>query len=222
LGLEAYSLHAPFAEAIDITSFNTGDRRHAQEEILRAADAAAELGVNYFVIHPGPERGGFPDHERITRMHYAVEVLNTVSGTCRQRGMALVLENMLPHLFSGHVRDLMWILGALDTVDVGICLDTGHAQLAGDLRTVAHKLAGHLWMVHVSDNHGKYDDHLPAGDGTIDWSKFLAQLQRTGFSGTLMLEIAGQDDHQAVLAGAQRGRRHLREICRRLRSSHLQ
>jgi len=127
-----------------------------------------------------------------------------------------VLENMLPHLFSGRVRELLWILGALETTDVGICLDTGHAHLSGDLRTVVHKLSGHLWMMHATDNHGHRDDHLPPGDGRIDWQRLLRQMARIEFSGAIILEVAGQDNHQAVLEGARRARRHLREISRRL------
>ena len=73
---------------------------------------------------------------------------------------------MLPHLFAGRIRDLLWILGALDTFKAGICLDTGHAHLGEDSPAVVHKLSGHLWMVHASDNHRHYDDHLPPGDGT--------------------------------------------------------
>lgn len=37
LGLEAYSLHAPFTEHLDITSFDAGARETALEQILRAA-----------------------------------------------------------------------------------------------------------------------------------------------------------------------------------------
>jgi len=216
LGIEAYSLHAPFADEIDITSLDEGRRRHARHELLRAADAAGALGVRYLVIHPGPEKGGFPEHERFGRMENAARVLNEVSRACRERDVALVLENMLPHLFSGRVRELLWILGALDTTEVGVCLDTGHAHLSGDLRTVAHKLSGHLWMMHATDNHGQRDDHLPPGDGQIDWQRLLRQMAATGFSGAIILEVAGQDDQQAVLDGARRARRHLREISRRL------
>jgi len=60
LGLNAFSFHAPFAEHIDITALNTHHRNVARDEIFKAADAAAdaaaELGVQYLVIHPGPER----------------------------------------------------------------------------------------------------------------------------------------------------------------------
>ncbi len=219
LGIEPYSFHAPFAEDIDITALDAGPRRHARDELMQAADAAGQLGVRYLVIHPGPEKGQLPEKERFQRMEHAAEVLTEVSRDCRQQGMALVLENMLPHLFSGRVRDLLWILGALETTDVGICLDTGHAHLSGDLNTVVQKLSGHLWMMHASDNHGRRDDHLPPGDGQIDWPRLLRQLDRIRFGGAIILEIAGQDDHQVVLEGARRARRCLRDISRRLKAS---
>lgn len=216
LDLEPYSLHAPFANEIDITSLDEEQRRHARDELIRAADAAGTLGVRYLVIHPGPEKSGLPEQERFHRMANAAAVLTEVSGACRERNVALVLENMLPHLFSGRVRDLLWILGALETTDVGVCLDTGHAHLSGDLRTVAHKLSGHLWMMHATDNHGHRDDHLPPGDGQIDWHRLLRQMARIGFHGAIILEVAGQDDRRAVLDGARRARRHLRDISRKL------
>ncbi len=214
LWMEPCSFHAPFAPELDITSMDEDRREWALAEIRRAARAAATLGAKYFVLHPGPETGEIPSSERIVRMQHAADVLNRVAADCRELGVRLVLENMLPHLFSGPVRDLLWLLGALDTADVGICLDTGHAHLAGDLETVTHKLSGHLWTVHANDNRGHHDDHLPPGDGAIDWKRLLLQLDRTGYRGVLILEIAGSNDLGAVLEAAQRGRRHLRETAR--------
>jgi len=46
-------------------------------------------------------------------------------------------------------------------------------------------------MMHASDNRGQRDDHLPAGEGEIDWQRLLRQMKRIGFSGAIMLEIAG-------------------------------
>ncbi|MFW6108588.1 MAG: sugar phosphate isomerase/epimerase family protein, partial [bacterium] len=127
LGLEPYSLHAPFADDIDITALDADARAHARDEICQAAEAAAILGVRHFVIHPGPERGGFPRQEQAERLRHAADVLDDVAAHCRGLGVGLVLENMLPHLFAGRVEDLMWLLGALKTSRVGVCLDTGHA-----------------------------------------------------------------------------------------------
>lgn len=216
LGLEPYSLHAPFADHIDITALDRATREAAASEIQKAADAAALLGVRFLVIHPGPERGGFTAGERYQRMEHAAEMLNRVASHCHRIGVGIVLENMLPHLFSGHIRELMWILGALETTDVGICLDTGHAHLSGDLRTVAHKLSGHLWMVHVSDNNNQYDDHLPPGDGKIAWRSLLEQLSQTNFNGAMILEIAGKGTPETILDNARRGCAFLRKLSHRL------
>lgn len=215
LDLEAYSFHAPFADHIDITSLDAHVRDASIQEMVSAAEAAATIGVRYFVIHPGPEKGGFPDDQRWRRMENAADALNRVSARCRELGVRLVLENMLPHLFFGHARDILWILGAMNTIDVGICLDTGHAHLSGDLATVVHKLSGHLWMVHASDNRGHRDDHSPPGEGDIDWNRFVHQLASLRFDGSIILEIAGSFAFEATLEGARRANRFLRDIARR-------
>lgn len=217
LGLETYSFHAPFSDHIDITSPDSHARDFARDELFKAAEAAAILKVRYFVLHPGPENSKLPDHERFWRLQHAVDVLNQVYAHCRQLGVGLVLENMLPHLFAGRIRDLLWILSALDSYKVGICLDTGHAYLGEDLPAVVHKLSGHLWMVHASDNHRHYDDHLPPGDGSINWAELLTHLNNLHFNGTFILEITGTGDRVKILEGARRGRSYLRELSHRLR-----
>lgn len=212
LYLEPYSFHAPFADHIDITSLDEGVRSNAIAEVLQAATAAAELGVRYFVIHPGPERSHIPDCERLERMRRAADALNRISNHCDQLGTALVLENMLPHLFFGHAQDVLWMLGAIRSMNVGVCLDTGHAHLSGDLTTVAHKLSGHLWMLHASDNYGERDDHLPPGGGRIDWKLLVSQLTRIRFEGGVILEIAAGPDGNVDLAAAQRSRKLLHHL----------
>jgi sugar phosphate isomerase/epimerase len=219
LGLESYSFHAPFANEIDITSPDAAVRETALAELMKAAEAAALLRVRHFVLHPGPETSAPGDEERFGRMQNAVGVLNRAYARCRELGIGLVLENMLPHLFAGKVRDLLWMLGALDTTEAGICLDTGHAHLGEEVAKVVHKLSGHLWMMHASDNHGHHDDHLPPGDGRIDWAKLLAHLNRIHFNGTIILEIRDLGGRQVTLEGARRGRKHLRELSHRLRIS---
>ena len=202
---------------IDITSPDPQCREFALNELQKAAEAAAILNVRYLVIHPGPEKAASPEQERFWRLENAVCVLNRAFLHCKKLGIGMLLENMLPHLFAGRTRDLLWILGALDTCDKGICIDTGHAYLGGDLSSVVHKLSGHLWVVHASDNRGQHDDHLPPGDGKIDWAAFLSQLYDLHFNGTFMLEIAGTGDARQILEGARRGRKYLRDLSHRLR-----
>ncbi|MBP7587602.1 MAG: sugar phosphate isomerase/epimerase [Thermoanaerobaculia bacterium] len=212
LGLGVHSFHAPFTDQIDISALDSRARDTAVREISQAAEAAAILEARFFVLHPGPETTGVPRGERLDRMDCAVEALDRIAWRAGELGVRLVLENMLPHLFAGHVRDLLWLLGALATTNVGICLDTGHAFLSGDLRHVAHKLSGHLWMVHASDNRGQRDDHLPPGEGAIVWPDLLRQLAAAHFDGAFILELAGEGEPAEVLRRARRSADYLRRL----------
>jgi sugar phosphate isomerase/epimerase len=215
LRLELYSLHAPFGSAIDITSPDSTERERSYQELLMAAKAAVDLGVRYLVIHPGPEKNlELPCADYMERLENAAKVFDSISRFCTENNVELVLENALPHLLFGNMRDMLWILGAISNTHVGACLDTGHAALARTLDIIPYKLSGYLQYIHAHDNNGGDDDHLPPGSGTIDWRKLLGILKTTGFKGSFILELAGNQKRSRaeVLADACRGRIFLRDL----------
>lgn len=218
LGLHPFSFHAPLADGIDITSLHEPTREAAVNELLAACNSAALMGVEHVVLHPGPEREGRPPAaEFLQHMHNAAESLNRVAARCRDLGICLLLENMLPHLLFGHTSDMLYLLGEIRECSVGACLDTGHANLAGELSSVIHKLSGHLKMLHVNDNRGDRDAHLPPGEGVIDWPWVVAELKRCQFNGTLILELSSREHEPAadVLARAHAARDYLAGLVRR-------
>jgi sugar phosphate isomerase/epimerase len=221
LGMEANSFHAPFADRIDISSLHLPHREAALREVFAACDAAHTLGARYLVLHPGPESDGKPKpEERYHRMLSAAASLNEIALRCRDLGIILLLENMLPHLMFGHTSDILFLLGAIRETNVGTCLDTGHAFLSGDLRTVVHKLSGHLRMLHVNDNLGDRDQHLPPGEGAIDWISLIRQLRQWRFRGPLILELAASQESPArIMEQARDARAFLGEIISRLELS---
>lgn len=214
-GLQPFSFHAPFADWIDITALDDTHREAGVQAVLCAVEAAALIGATHLVLHPGPEREGRPpDGEFLQHMHHAAVSLNRVAARCCELGVHLLLENMLPHLMFGHVRDIMYLLGEITSCDVGTCLDTGHAHLSGEMGWVIDKLSGHLKMVHVNDNSGDWDAHLPPGDGAIDWAWVLHKLREDDFRGKLVLELAGgeHESTQEILARAMRARSYLEQL----------
>ena len=207
LDLHPFSFHAPFADHIDITSLHEPTRRGAVNELIVACTAAAAMGARNVVLHPGPEREGRPPQEEfLQHMNHAAESLNVVARKCLDLGVNLLLENMLPHLLFGHTSDMLYLLGQIRECNVGTCLDTGHANLAGELGTVVHKLSGHLKMLHANDNRGNYDAHLNPGEGVIDWLWLLAELKTHQFKGSLILELAG-NAHESIPETLSRARR---------------
>jgi len=221
LEMKAVSFHAPFADRIDISSPDSERRESAVMEIFRAATAAAELGARNFVIHPGPEHAAAPlRHDAERRLGIAVGTLRRVIAKCRELGVRCLLENKLPHLLFGSAGEILQIMERLQDQDAGICLDTGHAHLGGEMLALLHKLSPYLIMIHAHDNRGSYDDHLPPGEGQIDWAHFLGELWTIGFDGSIVLELAGGPAADATLAGARRARSFLQDLTGKTRPPH--
>lgn len=215
LGLEPFSFHAPFKENVDITSLNKSERDYSAQEIIQAVEAAAALKVKYFVLHPGPEKADKTlVEEHLKRLKNAAEVIKTISEKCYEHRMNLVLENMLPHLMFGNISDVLWIMGELTLKNIGICLDTGHANLSGDIDNVIFKVSGHLKMIHANDNNGKEDEHLPLDNGIINWEHVFNELITYKFHGTIILELSGDlyEDQKKILLEARESRHHIRKL----------
>lgn len=71
---------------------------------------------------------------------------------------------------------------------VSVCVDVNHSNLAEDLARVAENCAGMISNIHVSDNWGKTEDHLPPGEGSIDLPAAMRALAVAGYGGPLNLE----------------------------------
>ncbi len=73
--------------------------------------------------------------------------------------------------------------------DIGVCLDTGHTALGGFWHRFVEISGTRLMHVHAHDNHGYGDDHLPPGDGLINWGEVRRSLDAAGYGGWIMLEL---------------------------------
>jgi sugar phosphate isomerase/epimerase len=86
-------------------------------------------------------------------------------------------------------------------------VDTSHTALGGFLLEALERLGPRLVHVQASDNRGVTDDHLPPGQGVIDWPRVVDLLERVGYRGVFMLEVTGNGDvrgHAQQAAAAAR------------------
>jgi sugar phosphate isomerase/epimerase len=69
-------------------------------------------------------------------------------------------------------------------------LDTGHANLNGiSMVRLIKRLGRRLGSLHISDNQGDKDGHLPPGQGSINFKLIFNALNNIRFYGTVILEI---------------------------------
>lgn len=107
-------------------------------------------------------------------------------------GVTIVLEN-LP--FGGsdpleHIAEIMERVPLLR-----FHLDSGHAKLERGYDRwdeYLSLLGNKLLHVHISENDGTADQHLPPGAAprsTTDWPDHIRKLKATGYDGTITLEV---------------------------------
>ncbi|MDV2887661.1 sugar phosphate isomerase/epimerase, partial [Alkalihalophilus pseudofirmus] len=81
-------------------------------------------------------------------------------------------------------------LGNIDET-AGYLIDTGHANLNGwDIPQVIKDVKNRLLALHLHDNNGTGDDHLPIGEGTIQWKEIFSAINEDSIHCQLILEYA--------------------------------
>ncbi len=89
---------------------------------------------------------------------------------------------------------------------LGFHLDVGHAYVGSNKFDGLLKAFGtRLVHVHMSDNRGRSDDHIPLGAGRIDWQYVIQEIKTLGYDDTITLEVFSSD-RDYVLLSAQKVR----------------
>jgi sugar phosphate isomerase/epimerase len=214
--LAAHSVHGPITDGLNGSvwgasySLATADesaRAAAVAETLAAMRAAAALEAPFVVLHLGVPLAQQPD-ARDNRRDAALRSLETLAASAAGLGVQLALE-VIPNPISDAEQLVAFIEDDLDAPGVGICLDSGHAFLLGDLADAIEAVSGHLVTTHLHDNRRAGDDHLVPFEGRIDWGEAAMTLQKVGYEGVWMFELAPSATPRTVLEKAAAARRRL-------------
>ena len=111
----------------------------------------------------------------------------------------LLLENVWEHGPELHRQ----LLTAFSSPYYGFCLDVGHQHSFSrtPLATWVETLGGFLKEIHAHDNCGSHDDHLPVGQGTIDFQSLFGLLRTRRLSPLITLEPHREEHLAESLAG---------------------
>jgi sugar phosphate isomerase/epimerase len=214
-GLELYSVHAPIGdrygsgrpgEFLSLASADAKARAEAIAEVERALQIARRIPIKVLVVHLGWPRShtrfGGSNRDAARR---SIEELFALAEPLGVRIAVEVIANDLSRAGSlVHFAE-----EDLESAEVGICLDFGHAHMDGDLVDAIEAVSGHLVAIHVHDNRGRIDDHLMPFEGTIDWPAALTAVQKVGYDGALIFEVEARGSTKETLARARTARRRM-------------
>ena len=216
--VELHSMHAPIYEingkgqrvgAFSTASGDEGRRIAAVEAVRAALLVARRIPFRFLVLHLGVVSGESASLEN--RSDAARRSLEAIVEAASASGVRVAVE-VIPNELSDPATLVQLIEDELEGMDVGICLDYGHAHLMGDLGDAIETLSGHLWTTHVHDNRGQRDEHLGPFAGTIDWDSAMMETQKIGYDDVLMFEVAGHGNPADVLERSVKARERLRKM----------
>ena len=217
--LELQSVHAPAFDALKngrwVGSYSNASsderrRKAALAEAEAALAIARHVPFRYLVVHlVVPVADQFPASDNV--MGAAKRSVEELVALAARVNVQVALE-VIPNPLSSATALCQLIEEELEGVNVGVCLDYGHAYLMGDLGEAIETLSGHLWTTHVHDNGGTRDDHLVPFAGSINWDAAMMATQKIGYDGALIMEVGdGGGDPIEVLRRAARARERLEQ-----------
>jgi sugar phosphate isomerase/epimerase len=213
------SLHAPittslkgeeFGERFSLATSDATERQRAITETEAALAVAQTIPYRYLVLHLGWPESAKPATNDNSR-EAARRSVEALYENAQKVGVTLAIE-VIPNKLSTAEELVSLIENDLEGADIGICMDVGHAFMMGDLGDAIETCSEHLITTHLHDNKRKTDDHLAPGEGSIDWPATLMALQKIGYEGAWMFEVANTSSPEAVLQKAEKARRRFDDL----------
>ena len=167
-------------------------RKAAVAELEVCLEAFARIGAKWMNIHPDRHAAMHPREFIIQKNIESIRALLPLS---RRLGVGLMIENL-----PGDFNTASQLGELLDPIpELGLHLDIGHSNLMvspNSAPEILAKYGSRLRHVHLHDNKGGSADlHLPLGTGNVDVASNLRALRKTGYDGTITLEVFSPDRH---------------------------
>ncbi|MFF3846272.1 sugar phosphate isomerase/epimerase family protein [Streptomyces sp. NPDC002328] len=164
------------------------DRARRADLLLRAVQVAADLGAHAVHCFSGTLP---PGTDRAIAWQRLAQSLTPVLDAAATAGVPLAVEPEPGHLLAtlADFHRLRHLLG--DPASLGLTLDIGHCQCLEPLPPADCVAAAAPWLRHVQieDMRRGVHEHLPFGDGEIDFPPVLAALSATGYRGLTVVEL---------------------------------
>lgn len=181
----AAGLTANHLRIADVHGYSgTSDGLRYTDELFLAANLnriefAGRVGAGVLVLHLPLRQFSIERHA----IEHSISMIESLLPSCSAFGVLPALENL-----DQSVAFHQAMLAAFTKNQLGFCYDSGHALIHKQVNLV-RRFSGRLAATHLHDNDGVTDQHLPPGEGKVDWPLVADALRAGGYDGTWNLEV---------------------------------
>jgi sugar phosphate isomerase/epimerase len=183
-------------------------KREARFGYLAAAiEVASDLGAEAVALFSGPLPEGVPADVAYDRL---AQQLGRLAEVAVRAKATLAFEPEPGHLVET-LADYDRLCGLAGEA-LRLTLDIGHVRCSEGIpiETAIGRYAARIANVHMEDIRGRTHEHLPFGEGEIDFPPILDALERAHYSGLVTVELS-RHSHDAPVQ-ARRSIEFLRRI----------
>jgi len=133
-----------------------------------------------------------------------------------QHGKTVIMEPRVGEVICS-VDSLLRLIEQTGRTNFKANFDTGHFSAQRENVVLAlKKLEGNFANIHVSDNDPVNSNHLPIGEGSIDWLEFFRVLKAMNYAGYLGLDLGMS---KTIVRDYQKSLDRIQEIAAKLKIS---
>jgi sugar phosphate isomerase/epimerase len=155
---------------------------------------AKELGIRLLNFHFYTRLGavGRTEKSREAFLRNFTGSMKELTEVATRSGLDLMLENV-PSEDANPLESIACFSQVMSDVPaLKFHFDVAHAFIENRMKGVKEYLDAfddRLAHIHMHDNHGRHDEHLPLGDGKIDFRKVVKLLKEHGYDKTITFEV---------------------------------
>ncbi|RLS59241.1 MAG: sugar phosphate isomerase/epimerase [Planctomycetota bacterium] len=178
-----------------LLSKQASDRKKRADFLLRCAELGLAMGSNTLSFWSGK-----PDFEAAEDSYWQllIEQCIEISKQVENSGMKIAFEPE-PGMFIDTMSKFEELHKAISHSKFGLTLDIGHLECMNEMPLLPHleKWSSVLWNIHLEDMRQGVHDHLPPGEGLIDFGKVFEGLNKIKYEGGVHWELS-RHSHDAV------------------------
>ena len=199
-GKRSLSIHGPCV-AVNLAD---KEQKNYAKIFAKTLAYAKKIKAGFVVVHTNEAWQG----ERDQVQNLVVRRLRNILEMGEQCGVPVLIENVGLRTKQNLLFDLPEFMALLDLFpEAGVLLDTGYAHVNGwDIPAVIKALGKRLVACHLHDNSGQGDEHLPIGQGSIDWQGYFKAIKKHAPKAVQVLEYCRGFENTADLE------QHLQEL----------
>lgn len=168
------TIHAPFMD-LNPGALDRSIREATRRRFQQTFQAAEQLRPRVIVFHPGYDDLHYGDN-RMAWLKNSIAFWKEFIPSARELGCIIAVEN----IFEREPSTLRGLLEAMDDPCFRHCFDVGHWNMftTVTLEEWFEALGPFIAESHIHDNHGSADEHLPLGEGVIDFERVFGLLRQ--------------------------------------------